>query len=195
LGPRVGQQYSTFRLIPVVNVLVQEAAHTAPRPQFRHGRKRTHFVVGSPSPGTHKTQVRSGRLVPHRTITPALARARARAGQAHAPGPCLAYCAHRPGQRLSCFLHSAISPCDTQPRGEPCGGGGGKTHLFNRIWPFSPRRGCPVVLLHERCVAGAAESEVFSSLHPTLSLHPKMEVCVGQEQRLLYRDVVHVSFF
>ena len=75
----MGQQYSTFRLIPVVNVLVQEAAHTAPRPQFRHGRKRTHFVVGSPSPGTHKTQVRSGRLVPHRTITPRRSRARARA--------------------------------------------------------------------------------------------------------------------
>ena len=147
-GPRVGQQKGTFRPVPVVNVMVQEAAHTAPRPQYHDMDERESHVAhlahghGNPQNPQNPSALReTSATAPHSTSTSTPRRAharRTRAGQSHAPGPCLAYRAHRLVEhRLRCCLHSAVTREHARGRAEA---GGGDAPLQSRVALLSSAR-------------------------------------------------------
>ena len=100
---------------------------------------------------TRKIQVRSGRLVPQRRTARARARrgVRTRGARVQVSRTHLAHVlriALMGWWNIACVVvctapSRANTPAAVRRRAE-------ETHLFNRVWLSSLRRGCPVVLLH-----------------------------------------------
>ena len=158
--------------------MVQEAAHTAPRPQYHDMDERESHVAHLAAMGTRKTrkiQVRSGRLVPQRRTARARAcrGVRTRGARVQVSRTHLAHVlriALIGWWNIACVVvctapSRANTPAAVRRRAE-------ETHLFNRVWLSSLRRGCPVVLLHPfhrgECVGRSAEFQrLLGAREPT----------------------------
>ena len=120
-------------------------SHGTPSSVPRHGREShvAHLALhGNPQTPQNPSALReTSATAPHSTSTSTPRRAharRTRAGQSHAPGPCLAYRAHRLVEhRLRCCLHSAVTREHARGRAEA---GGGDAPLQSRVALLSSAR-------------------------------------------------------